>query len=191
MTNPAPEFTVNWTSHGDPVWRTVLAPFVGKPIWMLEVGSFEGRSAVWFLDNVLTHPDARLACFDTWEGSDEHVAVDMVAVEARFDRNVASYQTKMTKVNGPSVLGLATWEGPPASAIYIDGSHQTMDVLADASVAWHRLAPGGVMIFDDYTWSSANSVKIAVDAFIAAAKASRKASVVSYIGPQAVILKGA
>jgi len=36
--------------------------------------------------------------------------------------------------------------------IYIDGSHLAPDVLFDAVFAWPRLAPSGILIFDDYGW---------------------------------------
>jgi len=31
---------------------------------MLEIGSFEGGSAAWFLCSILTHPTARLVCIE-------------------------------------------------------------------------------------------------------------------------------
>lgn len=34
----------------------------------LQVGSFEGASALWFAEHLLQHPDSTLICLDTWEG---------------------------------------------------------------------------------------------------------------------------
>lgn len=34
----------------------------------LQVGSFEGASALWFAEHLLQHPDSALICLDTWEG---------------------------------------------------------------------------------------------------------------------------
>ncbi|MDH4347153.1 MAG: class I SAM-dependent methyltransferase [Thermoleophilia bacterium] len=34
----------------------------------------------------------------------------------------------------------------------MDGSHEALDVIVDAALAWRLLARGGAMIFDDYTW---------------------------------------
>jgi tetratricopeptide (TPR) repeat protein len=47
-----------------PVWKKYLNKFVDKEINALEIGSFEGESACWLLDNVLTHQFARLTCID-------------------------------------------------------------------------------------------------------------------------------
>jgi hypothetical protein len=35
----------------------------GKPKNVLEIGSFEGRSTCWLLENT----DAKVTCVDTWE----------------------------------------------------------------------------------------------------------------------------
>ena len=49
------EFTYDWFTSAVPVWTRVLAPYAGQPeIHYLEVGVFEGRSAIWMLNNVLT-----------------------------------------------------------------------------------------------------------------------------------------
>jgi len=57
--------------------------------------------------------------------------------------------------------------------IYVDGSHQASDVLADAVLSFHLLKNNGVIIFDDYLWyenfsygiDPIRSPKIAIDAF--------------------------
>jgi hypothetical protein len=55
------DFTVDWFSHNVPRWTEQLGAFAGRPdLRFLEIGSFEGRSAVWLLEHVLTHETARL-----------------------------------------------------------------------------------------------------------------------------------
>jgi hypothetical protein len=55
--------------------------------------------------------------------------------------------------------------------IYIDGSHQAVDVLSDAVLSFPLLAIGGYMVFDDYEWRSRAPSharpQIAIDAFLA------------------------
>jgi methyltransferase family protein len=98
------EFTEDWTEHRTELWAHVMQPYVGVPVRMLEVGSFEGRSAAWFLDNVLTHPDAHIVCVDTFAGSSEHakLKLDLSDLEQRFDSNMARHGPKVTKVKGDS-----------------------------------------------------------------------------------------
>lgn len=52
-------FTSDYVSEHIPRWRDLFEEYRGQPdVRMLEIGSYEGRSAVWFLENVLTHPTA-------------------------------------------------------------------------------------------------------------------------------------
>jgi len=56
--------------------------------------------------------------------------------------------------------------------VYIDGSHEAADVLADAVLAWPLLKPGGLLGFDGYTWQtlpeSERRPVPAIDAFLTA-----------------------
>ena len=55
-----------------PTWGKVLGPLKGKPdIHYLEIGVNQGRSAIWMLENILTHPTAKLTGIDLFpEGTD-------------------------------------------------------------------------------------------------------------------------
>src|SRR6476660_10129377 len=54
-------FTVNTFTDKISAWTKLLSEFKGKPgINYLEIGTFEGRSALWMLENILTHPTATL-----------------------------------------------------------------------------------------------------------------------------------
>ncbi len=58
------KFTADWFSSHIPHWERLLRPLAGQPIQALEIGSYEGRSAVWLLQEILTHPESRLTCVD-------------------------------------------------------------------------------------------------------------------------------
>lgn len=53
--------------------------------------------------------------------------------------------------------------------VYIDGSHQSPDVIVDACLGFRLCRPGGIMIFDDYLWPLKKEVnrtpKMAIDSF--------------------------
>jgi hypothetical protein len=55
----------------------------------------------------------------------------------------------------------------------VGASHRAADVYADAVLAWSLVTPGGIMLFDDYTWTEMpNEVdrpKLGTDAFLRAA----------------------
>lgn len=166
----------DWFSSTIPEWEETLSCFKGKDhLSFLEIGSFEGRSAVWLLENILTGPTCSLTCIDTWAGSAEHtnvVDLNFDQIEANFDHNIkeAASVTHINKRKGFSYEVLPTLPKYSCDFIYIDGSHRACDVLEDAVLSWRLLKKGGIMIFDDYIWESQyseiESPKIAVDSFV-------------------------
>jgi predicted O-methyltransferase YrrM len=158
------EFTNDWFKiTAEPLWRQIIPRFSIKRA--LEIGSFEGQSAVWLLEHC---PGVDLTCVDTWEGSlGEHDDIDMAAVERRFDANTAG---RATKVKGRSFDMLRAYPAACFDFIYIDGSHRACDVLADGALAWPLLKTGGLMIFDDYFWGpelpASQRPKTAIEAFM-------------------------
>ena len=163
---PKYRFSEDWVTDNSASWERVLSGFKGKAnIHALEIGSFEGRSALWFLENVLTDPTASMTCVDIWAGGYEKL----------FDENIKAYgqPNKLVKVKSRSDEALRKLDRDRFDFIYIDGSHMAKDVLVDAVLAWDLLKPGGYIIFDDYNWYGPRSrlvpnftPKIAVDAFV-------------------------
>jgi predicted O-methyltransferase YrrM len=161
------EFSSDWVSENVRHWEQVLAPMKGKPaVKALEIGSFEGRSALWFLENVLTDPTSSITCVDVF---------DNAVVEARYDKNIAisGVPNKVIKVKARSDDALKRFSSGTYDFIYIDGSHVARDVLVDAVLAWELLKPDGVVIFDDYEWvgfgprlGRHKTPKLAINAFL-------------------------
>ena len=59
MSEPKYRLSQDWVARNSGTWQRVLEPLAGKPgLQLLEVGSFEGASTIWFLDHILTAPDA-------------------------------------------------------------------------------------------------------------------------------------
>jgi predicted O-methyltransferase YrrM len=164
-------FSSDWVSKCESDWRDLLTPLMGvRNVQALEVGSFEGRSAIWLLENVLTDPTSRLVCVDLFDGSYAQV----------FDENIAASgaASRVERLAGPSGLVLRRLPPEPAfDFIYIDGSHQPLAVLEDAVLSWRLLRPGGLMAFDDYEmaarrladFSGIARPDIGIDAFLSAA----------------------
>jgi len=151
LPHPRYRFSFDWVSPHTAAWARDLEHLKGKPhVRALEVGCFEGQSACWFLDNILTHPTSRLVCVDPF-------AVPMASVllryfEARFDFNIEASGSgdRVTKLIGHSQVVLRTLQPASFDFIYVDGSHKIGDVLQDAVLAWTLLRPGGIVNFDDY-----------------------------------------
>jgi predicted O-methyltransferase YrrM len=188
MTEAAAEyqFTKDWFNWAPAVWEQ-LKPLLPERKMFLEIGSFEGRSTVWTVENMM-EDGSELVAIDTWEGGEEHASENMRSVEDRFDHNIRLVQEKygfdhdadrynrhVWKERGTSTKILATLLAERRlddeyDFIYIDGSHRAPHVLTDACMAWPLLKPKGIMVFDDYLWGDPRDVlhrpKVAIDAFI-------------------------
>ena len=81
------QFTKDWFHWAPEVWNQLTPLLPEGERSFLEIGSFEGRSMVWIVENMMNSGDW-IDCVDTWEGGEEHGTEDMAAVEARFDHNV-------------------------------------------------------------------------------------------------------
>jgi predicted O-methyltransferase YrrM len=178
-------FSADWVSRAVPLWTRCLREFRGRAgVRLLEVGSFEGRSAVWFLANVLTHPTASITCVDVFCSRLAH---------RRFDHNVkvSGFAHKVTKRVGRSQEVLADLPRESYDIAYIDGSHRAADVRVDASLSWALVRPGGVLIFDDYRWKPEAPPharpQIAIDDFLDEVSAERE---LLFKGFQVVVRKG-
>lgn len=175
------KFTTDWFSSNEPTWKSLINEI--KPKRYLEIGSYEGRSAVFMIKTATHHQDLYLHCIDTWEGGVEHDKDSMGAVESNFNHNMALatveteskiHLTKMKEYSNTALLKLHNQNIEKFDFIYIDGSHQAPDVLRDAVLAFDLLRVGGIMIFDDYTWAMeplgsqdlVNSPKLAIDSFL-------------------------
>jgi predicted O-methyltransferase YrrM len=150
------DFSGDWVARHIPLWRRVLAGWRDRPIRILEIGSWEGRSALFFLKFL---PGSRITCIDTFSGGDDQVRqaqlfAEVPHVESRFDRNLAAYAARVEKIKSRSVPALEALAaaGRRFDLAYIDGSHLRPDVMDDSVRVWPLVVPGGVLIWDDYDW---------------------------------------
>src|SRR5205085_3035347 len=172
-------FTTDLFSQNVKVWQKHLSRFAHQPnLEFLEIGSFEGGSACWFLKNTLTAEGSRLTCVDTFDfaGQGSYYFQDegseSMSIEDRFDFNIKQTGSahKVRKLVGSSQ---AVLRGLPFSTyvfIFIDGSHKGVNVLEDAVLSWPLLIKGELITFDDYAWdgdpNALNCPLMAIDAFL-------------------------
>ena len=103
---------------------------------MLEVGVFEGRSTVWLLENILTHPASTITVVDTFAGGAEHAATDLTDLEERFRANTEPHRAKLVVRKDRSEAMLRELPMGRYDFVSIDGSHEAADVLSDAVFCW-------------------------------------------------------
>jgi SAM-dependent methyltransferase len=151
--NQQGQFSTDWFDCNACEWMKIIeSEGLGqKPIEVLEIGSWEGKSTS-FLLHYLTA--ALVTAVDTWQGSDEHVGNATVAnTEKTFDTNVSRFQGRVQKIRSKSYEYFATHKiTGKFDLIYVDGSHHADDVMIDAIQSFAALKEGGILVFDDYTW---------------------------------------
>ncbi|MDF0554112.1 tetratricopeptide repeat protein [Kamptonema sp. UHCC 0994] len=154
------QFTQDWFTHNIPIWEKHLQQFAGIPgLNILEIGSFQGMSTCWLLDNILTDITARITSIDLY-------------FQAQFDGNIAKtgVSEKVIKLEGLSQDLLVTLTSDYYEVAYIDGCHKASSVLQDTVLSWRLVKIGGLIIFDDYEFTfpenPEQNPKLGIDTFI-------------------------
>ncbi|KAI9715663.1 MAG: hypothetical protein M1812_005815 [Candelaria pacifica] len=162
-------------------WEVRTQPLRGQKLQILEIGSFEGASTKWMLDNLMDHPESSLTAIDTFQGSMEHKegtdAVDKYGLSSLDD----CFRANVSKSKHPDKLHVMKMQSHKAlleprnearqfDFIYVDASHVAIDVLHDAVNCWSLLKTEGTMVFDNFSWKAylqdCYNPRIAIEAFI-------------------------
>ncbi|KAI0723597.1 glycosyl transferase [Earliella scabrosa] len=179
MTSPQSSYlftsTQDWFSFNEETWRELFKHVTAPHPRVLEIGSWEGRSAV-FLLTELCGEDGELVSIDHF---------DLMETEAGRERyrklthnlSLAGKRFRiLDSFSVPALMALLTEEmsseNPGFDWIYVDGSHEADDTLLDGELAWRLARKGAVVVFDDYHWNrepedSIHHPKRGIDAFLA------------------------
>jgi predicted O-methyltransferase YrrM len=157
-------FTADYTATVRSRWPELFEGVAGRPgVRMLEIGAYEGRSALWFLEHVLTGEGSSIVCLDFFSRP---------WWDLRFDHNIArsGHAERVTKLKGHSHVLLPGLEAESFDVVYVDGGHAAATVLLDGVLSWRLLKPGGLLVFDDYLWApglpETERPRMAIDAFL-------------------------
>ncbi|KAH9942988.1 glycosyl transferase [Epithele typhae] len=169
--------TQDWFSGHKPSWLHYFRSVSSPTPRALEIGSWEGRSAVFTLTE-LCQPGSELVCIDHFDlmGTD--------AGQKRFrclthNLSLAAGTGKSFRIisefSVPGLMRLLEEEMDAATPgfdwLYIDGSHEASDTFLDGELAWRLARKGAVMVFDDYGWGrepedSVHHPKRGIDTFL-------------------------
>lgn len=176
VSNAKPVFTTDWFSNNIPTWQRFVVPaLAGKPnVLALEIGTYEGRSALWTLDNLLTGPGSHLTCIDNFSLLDPSTQkTKHKDVRQTLWRNLSSHLTarRVTIMDHDAASALRSFQ--PAERgfdlVYIDADGSARDCLEQAVLVFPLLKPAGLLIFDDYTHSREHDQSCprpGIDAFV-------------------------
>ena len=119
-----------------------------KTFKYLEIGSFEGLSSLFVLSY---WKNANITCVDTWQTSEDKSQVldfNFENVEKKFDSNLQDFSFKKIKNTSEEAFKQLS-KRDSFDYIYIDGSHNGIDIFNDALASFKILNVGGIIIFDD------------------------------------------
>jgi SAM-dependent methyltransferase len=164
-----PEDTQGW--NGDrPVFAELITEL--KPAHIIEIGTWKGQSAITMAKALRDQNiPGRITCVDTWLGALEfwHELKDTAdrdlllkngypQIYYQFLSNVVreGLQNYILPFPNTSFIASKYFKANKITAqlIYVDGSHESEDVMSDCTCYWDILEPGGIMFGDDWTWDS-------------------------------------
>jgi predicted O-methyltransferase YrrM len=137
---------------------------------MLEIGCFEGLSSVFFADNFLNHPNARLTCVDPFLtiSTNDHKTFLENNEEKTFDFNLSVCRNgnKITVHKVTSDEFFKT-NDKTYNFIYIDGCHKVDFIARDMENSFKCLEKNGIMWMDDYVSGSGSQIEHTMNTFLA------------------------
>ena len=168
--------TQDWFTSHISCWESLFPLVTSSEPRILEIGSWEGRSAV-FLLTTLCAQGGEMVCIDHFDleqtpaGRERHRKLTQnLARTGRPFRILPQFSV-------PALYKLLEEEvardtGAGFDWIYVDGSHRADDTLLDAELAWRLARKGCIFIFDDYNWpeqpvESVHHPRRGIDAFLA------------------------
>lgn len=122
---------------------------LNKDFNYLEIGSYEGNSAIFVAINFL---NSKVYCVDNWHKTEEYINhKDFLHIEENFNYNTKNYKNIIKiKTNSDDFF----FENKiNFDAIYIDGYHYGPQVYKDCKNAWKFLKKNGYLILDDFIWN--------------------------------------
>lgn len=158
------DFTHDWFSNNIPTFRQQLRRLKGKPLHFLEIGSYEGRSAVWLMQNILTHENSKLTCVEPGYSADIQILKQNLISGGFYPRKIKIIERESSCLREKEFQ---------YDFIYIDGEHSAKQTLEDGINAFRLCKHGGIIAFDDYLWEEGHiyntdksSPKTGIDAFL-------------------------
>ncbi len=153
-------FTFDIFSHRISQWSEHLQPLIGKAISALEVGSYQGMSSCWMLDQLLTHQQSELTCIDS-------------NFEPKFKENIVKTgaESRVNLLKGNTHEKLSNLSPQSFDLINLqDRCKLSQHTEKNAQLAWQLSKPGAYIVFSYYGWQNPQdpqqNPRVGIDRFL-------------------------
>ena len=133
-----------WTPSHYKNYEFIKQQFAGKEgLRFLEIGIFEGRSTVWFIENVFTGNKCQYFAVEPDPAPNMAHNFDVLTAKT-------GYRPAVIKDYSENALPMMLELKYRMDSILLDGDHNAQGLLRDAVMSWEILKVGGILLFDDY-----------------------------------------
>ena len=162
--------------------REQLTKTFGSDLNCIEIGSWEGRSAIYIADNMMG--DGNLTLID--------LGVKIQTLYKNLQKHPKSKKIEILQGESFDILSKLAEKKETYHFVFIDGSKSSCDNLYALLVAERILKKGGFIVVDDYRWNrnheknERDTPKLGVDLFL---KTTLLCEPYDLTGYQAIIMK--
>ena len=137
-----------WLLEGQDRWLLDLAHWLPDGATILEIGSFKGRGTV-CLASACRGTTKHVYALDTYRGNETDFVVEQ-SFYGEWEGNIkrSGLWSWVTPLLGRSSAFYKFWVRP-IHFLFIDGSHDYVDVLGDYEHFYPHVVPGGVIALHD------------------------------------------
>lgn len=148
-------FSQSWFEDlAKPNFETYIKPELqNRTVNCLEIGCFQGNCTLFLFENIL-NDKSRVTVLDPFDSTTTHDA--WKDIKNTFKFNLERYLNRIDIVEGLSQRELHNLKRNSYDFIYVDGDHNSIAVLTDGLLSWELLKSGGILAFDDFTWTGAH-----------------------------------
>ncbi len=144
------KFSTDWFTNNIVIWEFFFSKLKKlKKYNILEIGSFEGMSTLYFN---LYFREVSIYCVETFFGSDEHKKkkISFQKVKTRFHKNTKNFKNLKLFETTSDFFFEKNKLYDFFDIIYIDGSHHYENVFNDAINSFNCAKKNSIIIFDDF-----------------------------------------
>jgi len=135
------------------LYKNVVEKF--KSGKFVEVGTWLGKSASYLAVEIINSgKDIKLDCVDTWNGSQEHLNMDLVKNDElynQFLKNIEPVSAVINPIRMDSIEASKLYDDESIDFIFIDASHDYENVKKDIEAWYPKLKDGGIFAGHDFS----------------------------------------